>query len=69
MKKKELINLKKENKKVLEEKVLSLKKSLIKESMPSLGNEARNLKSIRSLKRDIAQILTIMREKKDNSNS
>lgn len=67
MKTKQLNELRAETKLKLLERVKSLKLELIKVSLPSLGSEARDIKKIRNIKSDIAQILTIAGEKKDNS--
>lgn len=48
----------------LEARVLALRDEVATKKMPRLGDTVRDLKAIRNLRRDIAQILTIITERK-----
>lgn len=48
----------------LEAQVIALRDEVVTKKMPKLGDTVRDLKAIRNLRRDIAQILTIITERK-----
>lgn len=65
MKKKAFTELKGETVEQLTARVATLKKTVLKESMPALGDARVNLKGAKHAKRDIAQLLTLITEKKN----
>ncbi|GEM_PF-1935212 len=63
MKTKELQALRSESIEKLSEKVMELKKEIVKAEMPSLGENPTNVKIAHHLKKNVAQIKTIITEK------
>ncbi len=64
MKKRELQEIKSESAEKLMERVVSMKREMLKASMPSLGNVEKNLKIRKNLRKSVAQILTIIKANK-----
>ena len=67
MKTKQLKEVREESVEKLTARVSELKTQVLKESIPSLGKEVKNLKAVSGLKREIAQLLTIIGEKKQTN--
>lgn len=63
MKKEELKKLRAKDMKELEKVLNESQKQLGESSLKIVGAKEKNLKKVRNLRRDIAQILTIVREK------
>lgn len=63
MKRKELQELRQKDKAQLLKLVREKKKELVKEAADIGLGRAKNVKAVRNLRRDIAQLMTILREK------
>jgi ribosomal protein L29 len=63
MKKKEVTDLKTKDVKELDKKVVSLRLEIAKSKAETKSSTEKNLRKVKNLRKDLSQVLTIIREK------